>query len=218
MTTTTTPALAALPPTRQALLRLLQRAGEADASELAEALAITPSAVRQHLGDLRADGLVTHREVPDGPGRPRHRYTLDPASAALFPAGYDELTLDLLDGVAAEAPELLDRLFARRRRRRVERARARLAGLELGDQVDELTRVLDEDGYAATREEMPDGSWRIVEHHCAIFAVARRYGQACSSELDFLRAVLPTARVQRVAHMVAGEHHCAYEVCRRAPR
>jgi DeoR family suf operon transcriptional repressor len=212
VTTASTPALAALPPTRQALLRLLQRAGEADAAELAEALAVTPSAVRQHLTALRADGLVVHREVADGPGRPRHVYALGPAAATLFPAAYDELALELLDGMADEDPELLARCFARRRRRRVERARARLVGRDLADQVVELARILDEDGYVATSEEQPDGSWRIVEHHCAIFSVARRYGHACSSELDFLRAVLPTARVQRVAHMVAGEHHCAYEI------
>ena len=207
-----TEALASLPRTRQALLRLLQRAGEADVSELSAALGVTPSAVRQHLGHLRADGLVAHRERADGPGRPRHLYSLGPAAAALFPATYDELTLELLDGIAAEEPALLERLFARRRRRRVEHARARLADKTLDAQVTELARILDEDGYVATSEAMPDGSWRIVEHHCAIFSVAQRYGQACSSEIDFLRAVLPRARVQRVAHMVQGAHHCAYEI------
>ena len=54
--------------------------------------------------------------------------------------------------------------------------------------------------------------WRIVEHNCAIWAVALRYGQACTSELDFIRTVLPEADVERVAHMVAGARRCAYEV------
>ena len=46
--------------------------------------------------------------------------------------------------------------------------------------------------------------YRIVEHNCAIWAVAQRYGQACTSEIDFIRAVLPEADVERVQHMVAG--------------
>ncbi len=42
--------------------------------------------------------------------------------------------------------------------------------------------------------------------------MAQRYGQACTSEIDFIRAVLPGHEVERVQHMVAGARHCAYEV------
>jgi DeoR family suf operon transcriptional repressor len=42
--------------------------------------------------------------------------------------------------------------------------------------------------------------------------VAQRYGQACSSEIEFIRSVLPEAEVERVQHMVAGAPHCAYEI------
>jgi DeoR family suf operon transcriptional repressor len=210
--TVATPALDRLPPTRRAIVRALKERGVAGAEELAAPLGITASAVRQQLAELRAAGLVVHEEERGAPGRPRHRYALAPAGHALFPAAYGDLTLELLDGVTAEEPALVDRLFDRRRQRRVEQARARLAGRAFADQVAELARILDEDGYVAACEEMPDGAWRIVEHHCAIFSVARRYGQACSSEIEFLRAVLSGASVERVAHLVAGAHHCAYEV------
>ena len=76
----------------------------------------------------------------------------------------------------------------------------------------ELAKILDEDGYLATAESIEPGVWRIVEHNCAIWAVAQKYGQACTSELGFIRAVLPGATVERVQHMVAGNRHCAYEV------
>jgi DeoR family transcriptional regulator, suf operon transcriptional repressor len=42
--------------------------------------------------------------------------------------------------------------------------------------------------------------------------VAERYGQACTSELEFIRTVLEDADVERVQHMVAGARRCAYEV------
>jgi DeoR family transcriptional regulator, suf operon transcriptional repressor len=58
--------------------------------------------------------------------------------------------------------------------------------------------------------------YRVIEHNCAIWAVAQRYGQACTSEIEFIRAVLPAATVERVQHMVAGAPHCAYEVRARA--
>ena len=76
----------------------------------------------------------------------------------------------------------------------------------------ELREILDEDGYVATSERLGTGVYRIVEHNCAIWAVAQRYGQACTSEIDFIRAALPDASVERVQHMVAGNRHCAYEI------
>ena len=64
----------------------------------------------------------------------------------------------------------------------------------------------------ATFEETTPGVYTVIEHNCAIWAVAQRYGQACTSEIDFIRAVLPDASVERVQHMVAGAKHCAYEI------
>ncbi len=204
--------LATLPPTRQSLLRELKHAGEARAETLAERLGITVSGVRQQLASLQRDGLVAWREQRSGPGRPKHLWTLAPAGEALFPQAYDELSNELLDGVAAEDPDMLDRLFSRRRERRVEQAHARLGGLGLAGRVAELARILDDDGYVATWSTQPDGSFLVVEQHCAIFAVARRYRHACASELEFIRAVLPDATVGRVAHIVEGATRCAYEI------
>jgi predicted ArsR family transcriptional regulator len=130
----------------------------------------------------------------------------------LFPKTYGALTNELLTYVADDDPELLERVFERRRQARTERAREQLAGLDLDQAVPVLAGILDEDGYLADAERVPDGSWRIVEHNCAILEVALRYGQACGAELAFIRDVLPGARVERVAHILGGSHVCAYEV------
>lgn len=210
--------LETLPSTRRALLEDLKEHGEASAEELATRLGVTPSAVRQHLGAMQADGLVERRELRHGPGRPRHVYRTGPAAEALFPKAYNDLANELLDHAMAEDPELVERLFERRRRRRTEQARVRVGGRAFPEQVAELARILDEDGYLASWEALPDGKFRIVEHNCAILDVARRYGDACVSEIEFLRRTLPDARIERVAHMMAGQHVCAYEVTPKAPR
>lgn len=198
--------------TRDAILLALKRRGEARAEELAGAVGVTVSAMRQHLTSLAADGLVGHRVVRSGPGRPKHFYSLTAAAEERFPKTYDELTNELLDYVSEESPELLERVFERRRERRAAGAAARLRGLRFDAAVAELARILDEDGYLAEVVDCGDGVWRIVEHNCAILGVAARYGQACSSELDFIREVLPGAEVERVAHMMAGARQCAYEL------
>jgi predicted ArsR family transcriptional regulator len=140
-------------------------------------------------------------------------YAATDAADAYFPKAYGELTNELLGYVADSDRALLDELFARRREARVANARARLGRKRtLAAKVAELTHILDEDGYLASYERVAPGVFRIVEHNCAIWAVAQRYGQACASELEFIRNVLDGADVERVQHMIAGERRCAYEV------
>ena len=214
-----TASLATLPSTRRQILVGLKKRGEARAEELARDLGVTASAVRQHLTGLVANGFVVHREVKGSPGRPKHVYHLTDVAEALFPKTYSELTNEVLAIVETESPELLQTVFDRRRDRRIEQARQRVgdAGDELAAKVAELAKILDEDGYLADWEALPDGTYRITEHNCAVLGVAASYRQACSSEIEFLRAVLPGAAVDRVAHMMAGEHHCAYVITPATP-
>ena len=207
--------------TRRAILLTIKKRGEARAEDLAEALAITPSAVRQHLSALLAEGLVGVREQRGGAGRPKHFYSVTPSAEDLFPKTYGDLTCELLDYLTIEEPGMVDKLFDRRRQRRVEQAEARLAGRSFPERVAELARILDEDGYLAAVEQAEhdddaDQTWYIVEHNCAILEVAFRYGQACSSEIGFLREVMPDAEIDRITHMASGQHHCAYRIRQRS--
>ena len=200
------------PATRRAILNALKKRGEARAEELAAELGITASAVRQQLGSLQSDGLVDFSERRSGPGRPKHTYHLTPAADGLFPKTYSELTNELLDYIAAAQPGMVDDLFEQRRRRRVECAKERLAGKTFDERIQEMAAILDDDGYLAEARRADDGTWQILEHNCAILGVAARYGQACSSELGFLREALPDADIQRVHHVLAGEYLCGYVV------
>ena len=209
VSTTVTPST-----TRRAILLTIKKQGEARAEELASILGITTSAIRQHLTALLGEGLVAVREQRGGAGRPKHLYSVTAQAEALFPKTYPELTCELLDYAGAEGPGTVERLFERRRQRRVADARLRLAGKSFDERVTELARILDEDGYLADTEHDEGGDWRIVEHNCAILEVAFRYGQACSSELGFLRDVMPDAQIDRVSHMASGGYHCAYRIHR----
>ena len=197
---------------RRAVLAALKQAGEASAEQLADAVAVTVGAIRQQLGGLESQGLVAHRDQRPGPGRPRRRYCLTPAAEALWPKRYGQLANQLLGFVEQDNPELIERVFERRGQDRLQRAAARLDRLVFPDQVRELTRILDEDGYVAECQPADDGSWVIIEHNCAILDVATRYGAACSSELAFLRAAMPDASIERIKHKMAGDFVCAYRI------
>jgi DeoR family transcriptional regulator, suf operon transcriptional repressor len=199
---------------RRAALFAVRRAGHAGVDDVAEALGITVSGARQHLTALVDAGLLAvvepSRSEPRR-GRPQLTYEVTDLADALFPKAYAALTNELLGYLDDDAPGTIERIFARRRETRIAAARPRLSRKRtLGQKVAELARILDEDGYLATSERVGPGRYVIQEHNCAITAIAARYGQACTSEIDFIRAVLPEATVERTQHMMRGEPRCAY--------
>ena len=205
-------ALATLPESRRQMLELLKREGGADTGAIACAVGITVSGARQHLTALERDGLIAHHLDRAGPGRPRHRYELTASGDSLFPRHYGALTNELLGYLEDEDPELVARIFDKRGQRRLAGARLRTAGRPFPKKVEIVAAILDEDGYLADFTARDDGTFIITEHNCAVLAVAQRYQHACRSELDFLRAALPEAEVNRIAHRINGAHVCAYEV------
>jgi DeoR family suf operon transcriptional repressor len=202
--------------TQRAVLFAIRRRGGITVDQLAEALDITASGARQHLAALAEDGLVESADAPRAPGqrgRSERIHYLTEAADPLFPKAYGELTNQLLGYLQ---PEAVDEVFERRRDERIEAATARLARRRTFPQrVAELAAILDEDGYLASFERVDDRTFHVVEHNCAIFAVAREHPHACSSEIEFIRAALPEADVERTTHMVQGAHSCTYEIRRR---
>jgi DeoR family suf operon transcriptional repressor len=201
-----------LSPTQRHVLEVLKRHGEVTPDELAVALKISSSAVRQHLAALRTAGLVVSRKDHGHAGRPAERYRATTFAEPLFANTDNRLPIELLEHMEAEEPELIGRVFDRRRRQMVDDAENRLAGRTVNEQVAILTELLDEQGYLADFEAVTAGHFRINLHNCAIWAVANRYPQACAAELDYLRALLPEASVQRVTHKTNGAHTCAYDI------
>lgn len=203
---------AALSPTQRRVLAALKRKGEATADELAEALQISSSAVRQHLGALRSAGFIVPRRERGQNGRPADRYHATEQTEALFASDEVSLATDLLTHVEQEDPDLVGRLFQRRRQQLVDNLAEELAGRSVEERVSALTTELDSRGYLADFERLADDRFRINLHSCAIWDVASHYRQACTAELDFLRDLLPDATVERVTHKTDGAHTCAYEI------
>ncbi len=106
--------------TRQRILAVLRERGAASVVDLAEALDITPMAVRHHLHVLLGKALVTpvHVERCGRPGRPRQLYALTPAAQGQFPDSSSVLSDLLLAELRASLPTeawegLMVRLAAR---------------------------------------------------------------------------------------------------------
>jgi DeoR family suf operon transcriptional repressor len=198
-------------PTQRRVLEALKRHGEATADELATTLEVSPSAVRQHLGALRSAGWVEARQERGQQGRPADRYRATNRTDPLFVTPVD-LSMELLELVDDEHPELVDRVFDQRCQRLVDDAQAHLADTTIEERIARVTELLDAQGYLCDWEQLERDHFRINLHNCAIWSVASRFRQACASELDFLQGVLPGTTVARVTHKTSGAHTCAYDI------
>jgi predicted ArsR family transcriptional regulator len=192
--------------------------GPATASQLAERLGISATAVRRHLESLVAAGAVEASERPPygpaparGRGRPARTFALTAEGRAQFPAEYDALALDALGFVAAVGGDDAVHAFAEHRAAELE---TRLVSI-LGDdwrtaaaerQVPAFAAALSELGYAASTDPAPGGV-QVCQHHCPVAHVATRYPQLCEAETEAFARLLGR-HVQRLATIAHGDGVC----------
>lgn len=201
---------------RGTLLTQLKRAQPLTARELAVRLGVSLNAVRHHLKELEAEGLIVYRREHRGVGAPAFAYGLSPAGEELFPRRYGE-ALSAMLGAAVErdgreaAVALLEAYFGAL----AGRMRTELEGVPEAERLGSLARLLSEEGYMAearAQEGAPGQPEAVLtEHNCPIPAVAGRFPEICAAEARYLADVLG-AEVERTGHILTGCPACEYRV------
>ncbi len=200
--------------TRRQILSLIKRRGPMTVQELSRSLEITPMGVRQHLAILERDGHVASSGVRRGQGRPSRMYSITAEGDKMFPRTYEQIATALLDDLAAmDGDAKVTELFEHRRKRQVEQYRGQMGGKELAEKVAILARLRDEEGYLAECSQQDKDTFVLIEHNCAIRAVADAHRQACACELALFAEALG-AEVVRTDHILAGAPHCRYVITR----
>jgi predicted ArsR family transcriptional regulator len=198
--------------TRAGIVNLLKRRGGLTASLLAEELGISTVAVRRHLEQLEAHGLVRHTNEHSERGRPRHVFSLTVEGNGLFPDRSSAFARGLLEQVERSfGCAGVDRLLGDQSDGLIEALKAETAGLSLDERVQALARRFDEMGYVTEVIRLEDGSSRILEHNCPTREIAERFPQLCSEELRVYREVAG-AQVYRECRITAGGSVCAYRI------
>ncbi|HEV8177124.1 MAG TPA: helix-turn-helix domain-containing protein [Gemmatimonadales bacterium] len=189
----------------------LKRAQRLTSKELAARLGISLNAVRHHLKELEADALVEYQRQHRGVGAPAFAYRLSAAGEALFPRRYEATLTELLDYVVeregrATAVAVLEARYAALTRR----LQDELAGATPAQRMAAVARLLSDEGYMAEGTASVE-TGTLVEHNCAIQAVAQRFPEICAAEARFLAAALD-AEVERHEHILSGCSACEYRV------
>jgi DeoR family transcriptional regulator, suf operon transcriptional repressor len=189
----------------------LKRAQRLTAKELASRLGVSLNAVRHHLKELEADALVQYERQHRGVGAPAFAYRLSPAGEGLFPRRYEATLTELLDHVVeregrATAVAVLEARYEALTRR----LQQELAGATPAQRMAAVTQLLSDEGYMAEGTTSAQ-TGILIEHNCAIQAVAQRFPEICAAEARFLAAALG-AEVDRRGHILSGCSACEYRV------
>ena len=136
--------------TKQDILQLLLRQGQATAHDMAEQLQVSPQAIRRHLKDLETEGLILHQAIQTGMGRPNYVYTLSREGRHQFPDRHDEFAVSLLDTLAETVgPDQVGSILRKQWQRKAIEYRQRLGGGSLKERVEQLVEIRRAEGYMA---------------------------------------------------------------------
>jgi len=209
------------PSTKDDILQFLLRQGEAGAQAMAASLEVTTQAIRRHLKDLTAEGLIEYRAVQEGMGRPNYLYRLSRKGRDRFPAQYDEFAISLLDTLAETVgKDQVRTILQKQWQRKAADYRQQVGDGPVADRVDRLVQLRQAEGYMAEWHAVePDSEicttgncYIITEYNCAISHIAETFPSVCGHELEMFQMALPDCSVQRTHWIVEGEHRCGYLV------
>jgi predicted ArsR family transcriptional regulator len=196
---------------QQALLRLLLRKKSGlSIEQLASALEITRTAVRQHLAALTRDGLVATGAIQPSGGRPQQLYVLAAAGRELFPRQYAWLAELMMDSLKQESgtDKLRERLRAMGARIGEQLRQQHPGSLEPQQRIEQLAAVMQQLGYDT---DLPEGAGAlptIEADNCVFHDLAMKDPTIC----EFDRAMLSAFSGAKVEQQECMAHGC--NVCR----
>jgi predicted ArsR family transcriptional regulator len=195
---------------QQALLRLLLAHKDGlTIDQLAARLAITRTAVREHVAALERDRLVAPRAaLPSTGGRPSRPYALTARGHALFPKHYDLMAQLLLESLARRVGEGdVREELAVLGRRLAGQLKQKVAGATLAERAGEVAALMRDLGYEAS---LRDGEVPTIGAlNCVFHELAFRDPTVCALDLALI-GTLAGAEVEHRSCMARGDNECAF--------
>jgi DeoR family suf operon transcriptional repressor len=206
-----TPGLAGQKGLRGEILIQLKKSQPATARELATVFDVTANAIRRHLKELEAEGLVEYYREHRGSGAPTYAFRLSQDGEGLFPTRYGEVLNEVLGLVArGGGRSVVKEIFAERFREHARRIRSEMPHATVEEKLEAVVAMLSDQGFMAAWHNN-HGALTLAQHNCAIRAVAEEFPEICAAETEFLRDVLGT-EVTRNSHITEGCNACQYDI------
>lgn len=211
MQATTTPA-EPFGETRKRLLRhLLRHKTGSSIDELARAIGVTRTAVRQHLALLMRDGLVAEGGARPSGGRPQRLFVLTTQGRETFPRRYSWFAQLLIDAIAKEHGSAGLRLRLGRLASAVvaQLRQASPAPLNRRKRIEKLSAIMDELGYDARTGPDVGGVPTIEADNCIFHELAMKNPEVCRFDLALLSG-FSGRKAELTECMARGGHVCRF--------
>ncbi len=171
-----------IPKSDDDVLDLLRISGALGVSDLADAMEVTQTAVRQRLTRLMGKGIIQREATRHGRGRPRHRYWLTDKGMQLTGSNFNDLAMALWEEVSRnENPEVRREILRRLARALAAGYAERIQGTTPTERMESLAELLSERRIPVSVERSEDGIV-LTAHACAYPKLAEKDPEICNLE------------------------------------
>jgi len=169
------------------LLDLIRVAGPLSVSDLADAMEVTATAVRQRLTRLMAQAMIEREAFRAGRGRPKHRYSLTEKSSRQTGSNFTDLARALWGEVSAKGDNSQGRDVLRRISRALAAGyAAQIQGTTPEERLESLAGLLNQKrvpaGIGASAGIASDGHAARAAQACSYPNLAEQDQNGCSRE------------------------------------
>lgn len=174
------------------LMDLIRRHGPISVEDLAELLAVTPTAIRVRLSRLVESGLVERVQESVGRGRPKFFYRASTLAQKKLGQNYADLALVLWDEVMRTVDDARIRreLFTRITDRLAESYNAQMRGEEWSSRLVQLGGLLHDRGVETEIASDENGQTILKQLSCPYYELAEVDRDICSLERRMFEKVV----------------------------
>jgi len=171
------------------LLDLLNQSGPLGVGELATAMDVTATAIRQRLHRLMGRGLIRREAIREGRGRPHHRYLLTSKGRRAAGSNFDDLTMALWQEIREiKSDEVRTGLLQRLAKRLAAIYGGQITGETVKDRMDAVVTLFSQRNvrFKAEQNQLPV----LTAHTCPYPDLAERDRGVCAMEKMLLDELL----------------------------
>jgi len=201
---------------KKELLDLIKRNGTLSIDEAVTHTDLAKTTLREHFLQLERDGYIQREYVRSGPGRPSLEYQMTQKGNSLYPSYESTLIKEMIRYLKKEhEEEIVERFFEVFWDKRLAEARRRMENVPEGSfeyQMEELQRMLEEEGFMADIEMDDDGRELVIrECNCPFSEVVKETQLPCKLEAAFYKELF-NQQAERTSFIAEGDHSCTYEI------
>lgn len=197
----------------QILELLLKNRSGLSIDNIAEALGISRTAVKQHFFTIENEGYIRKDQSNKTAGRPATLYVITDKGINYFPKQYAWFLEMVLGNLIRESgPEQFKSYMSTLGAALAQKLRGRFEGKSLNERMKELAAVMEELGYQTEAvSDNENNTASIQAHNCVFHDLAQKHAEICALDLALMSRLLDR-EVNQSDCMAKGDCVCRFSI------